>query len=176
MEGNIRKRSNMKLHDLKKEMPRIFERVKKDVKKVFGRHRVGLSLGLAEMGMRQGGFIGGMHFAPGTDIIMNISPLIIILETQPYEVVWAYTYHILLHEYIHSLGIIDERQCRILTLKLSKEIFSESDHPAIILAESGIGAFTPNLRLTYIPPNQKPDGITIEYLSEFEKESYDYYS
>ncbi|MHA1374254.1 MAG: hypothetical protein ACTSR7_08150 [Promethearchaeota archaeon] len=166
----------MKLHDLKKEMPRIFERVKKDVKKVFGRHRVGLSLGLAEMGMRQGGFIGGMHFAPGTDIIMNISPLIIILETQPYEVVWAYTYHILLHEYIHSLGIIDERQCRILTLKLSKEIFSESDHPAIILAESGIGAFTPNLRLTYIPPNQKPDGITIEYLSEFEKESYDYYS
>ena len=166
----------MNLSDLKKEMPKIFERVKKDVKKVFGRHRVGLSLGLAEMGMRQGGFIGGMHFAPGTDIIMNTSPLQIILETQPYEVVWAYTYHILLHEYIHSLGIIDENQCRILTLKLTKEIFSESDHPAITLAENGIGAFMPNLKLRYLPPNQKPDGIVVEYLSEFEKESYDYYS
>jgi hypothetical protein len=166
----------VKLQELKKEIPNIFERVRKDVKKVYGRRRVGLSLGLAEMGMRRGGFIGGMHFAPGTDIIMNTSPLRIILETQPYEIVWSYTYHILLHEYIHSLGIIDEQQCRILTLKLTKKIFSENDHPAVILAESGIGSFIPNLRMTYIPPTKKPDGIEIQYLLEFEKESFDYYS
>ena len=170
----------MKLHDLKKEMPKIFERVKRDVEKVFGRHRAGLSLGLAEMGMSliQGkeGFIGGMHFAPGTDIIMNTSPLKIILETQPYEIIWAYTYHILLHEYIHSLGVLNENQCRILTLKLTKEIFTESDHPAIILAENGIGTFIPNLKLRYNPPIKKPDEIVIEYLAEFEKESFDYYS
>jgi hypothetical protein len=166
----------MNLIELKEEIPKIFERVKKDVKKVFGRHRTGLSLGLAEMGMVQGGFIGGMHFAPGTEIIMNTSPLRIILETQSYEIVWAYTYHILLHEYIHSLGVIDEEQCRFLTFKLTKAVFSESDHPAITLAENGIGAFIPNLKLRYIPPNQKPDGIVIEYIAEFEKESYDYYS
>ena len=55
----------MNLQDLKKQMPEIFERVKKDVKKVYGRHRAGLSLGLVEMGMYRGGFIGGMHFNPG---------------------------------------------------------------------------------------------------------------
>ncbi|MHA1535211.1 MAG: hypothetical protein ACTSP8_10840, partial [Promethearchaeota archaeon] len=86
----------MNLRDLKHEMPEIFETVKKDVRNIFGRHRAGLSLGLAEMGMFKGGFIGGMHFHPGTEIVMNTSPLKIILESQPYEIIWAYTYHILL--------------------------------------------------------------------------------
>ncbi|MFW9950831.1 MAG: hypothetical protein ACFFKA_11995, partial [Candidatus Thorarchaeota archaeon] len=139
----------MNLQSLKKQLPEIFTQVKKDVKKTLNRHRAGLSLGLVEMGMFQGGFIGGMHFAPGTDIVMNKSPLKIILSSQPYEVIWAYAYHILLHEYIHSLGILNERQCRELTLKVSKEIFDEADHPAIILAEKGIGFFIPNLKITY---------------------------
>ncbi|GAH52249.1 unnamed protein product, partial [marine sediment metagenome] len=129
----------MNLSELKKEMPEIFESVKKDVRKILGRHRAGLSLGLVEMGMFRGGFIGGMHFHPGTEIVMNKSPLKIILDSQPYEIVWAYTYHILLHEYIHSLGIIDEWQCRAITLNISEEIFKEADHPAIILAKNGIG-------------------------------------
>ena len=88
----------MNLNDLKKLMPEIFQKVKNDVRKVYRRHRAGLSLGLVEMGMFQQGFIGGMHFHPGTEIVMNKTPLKIILETQPSDIVWAYTYHILLHE------------------------------------------------------------------------------
>jgi hypothetical protein len=166
----------MDLQELKKELPEIFKQVKKDVRKVLNRHRAGLSLGLAEMGMFQGGFIGGMHFAPGTDIVMNKSPLIIILSSQPYEIVWGYVYHILLHEYIHSLGIIDERQCREITLKVSKEIFKEADHPAIVLAEKGIGIYIPNLKITYIPPEMQPEGMPIEYVYNFDQESQTYYS
>ncbi len=166
----------MNLQDLKSEMPKIFEQVKKDVKKVYGRHRAGLSLGLVEMGMFRGGFIGGMHFSPGTDIVMNKTPLEIILREQPYEIVWAYTYHILLHEYIHSLGILNEQQCRIITLKISEKIFKETDHPAIILAKNGIGTFFPNLPLIYAPPDLTPDGIPIEYIFNFDHDSYDYYS
>jgi len=157
-------------------MPEIFEKIKEDVKKVYGRHRAGLSLGLVEMGMNRGGFIGGMHFHPGTDIVMNKTPLKIILKEQPSEIVWAYTYHILLHEYIHSLGIIDERQCRIVTLKISEEIFMDSNHPAINLAKNGIGTYFPNLNLIYTPPDLKPEGIPIEYVYEFDNQSYDYYS
>lgn len=157
-------------------MPGIFEQVKKDVKKVYGRHRAGLSLGLVEMGMHKGGFIGGMHFHPGTEILMNKTPLKIILEKQPYEIVWAYTYHILLHEYVHSLGVIDEQLCRAITLKISEKVFREADHPAIILARNGIGTYFPNLRLIYAPPDLQPDGIPIEYIYDFDKESFDYYS
>jgi len=159
-------------------MPEIFESVKKDVRKIYGweYHRAGLSLGLAEMGMVRGGFIGGMHFHPGTEIVMNISPLKIILASQPYEIVWAYTYHILLHEYIHSLGVIEERQCRAITLKISEEIFRKADHPVIILAKNGIGTYIPNLRILYVPPEQQPDGIPIEYVYGFDRESQSYFS
>ncbi len=165
----------MNLQDLKKLMPDIFERVKKDVEIVYGRHRAGLSLGLVEMGMHRGGFIGGMHFTPGTDIVMNKTPLKIILKEQPYEIVWAYTYHILLHEYIHSLGVLDEQQCRNITLRISEEIFKESNHPAIILAKNGIGTYFPNLPLIYAPPDLKSEA-QIEYIYNFDQESYDYIS
>ncbi|MFW9936954.1 MAG: hypothetical protein ACFFD5_04855 [Candidatus Thorarchaeota archaeon] len=166
----------MKFQELKKEMPKIFEKVKKDVRRVLGRHRAGLSLGLVEMGITPRGFIGGMHFHPGTEIVMNKTPLKLILKSQPYEIVWAYTYHILLHEYIHSLGIIDEEKCRTITLKISEDIFKEADHPAIILAKRGIDAYIPNLRISYLPPEQRPDGIAIEYVQDFDKESQSYFS
>jgi hypothetical protein len=171
----------MNLNDLKKIMPEIFEKVKKDVRKVYGRHRAGLSLGLVEMervldmeGFQ--GIIGGMHFYPGTEIVMNKTPLKFIIETQPPEIVWAYTYHILLHEYVHSLGVINERQCRDVTLKITEEVFKEPDHPAVILAKKGIGAYLPDLKMVYIPPERKPDGLPIEYVSGFDKESQTYFS
>ena len=166
----------MDLPELKSQIPSIFEKVRKDVKKIYKRRRAGLSLGLADLGMSQRGFVGGIHFHPGTDIIMNISPLKLIIETQPHEIVLAYTYHILLHEYIHSLGIIDERRCRILTLKLTEEIFENSDHPAVILAKNGIGTYLPTMELRYLPPEHKPEGIKIEYLPGFDRESYEFYS
>ncbi len=164
------------LEDLKRQMPKIFERVKKDVRRVTGRQRAGLTLGLVEMGMYRGGFIGGMHFSPGTDIVMNKTPLKILFDQQPYEIVWAYTYHILLHEYVHSLGVLNEQQCRDITLRISEEIFKDADHPAVLLARKGIGTYFPNLRLIYAPPDLQPDGIPIEYIYDFDQESYDYYS
>ena len=166
----------MNLEELKREMPDIFEKVQGDVKQTLGRHRVGLSLGLAEMGMYRGGFIGGMHFAPGTDIVMNKTPLRKIIKEQSYDIIFAYTYHILLHEYVHSLGVLNEQQCREITLRISEEIFQDADHPAIILAKNGIGAYFPDLNLIYAPPEYRPDGISIEYIHGFDKESYSYYS
>ena len=166
----------MNLHDLKKLMPEIFQKVKNDVRKVYRRHRAGLSLGLVEMGMFQQGFIGGMHFHPGTEIVMNKTPLKIILETQPSDIVWAYTYHILLHEYVHSLGVINENQCREVTLKITEDVFEEPDHPAVILAKKGIGVYLPDLKMLYIPPEQKPEGMIIEYVYGFDRESQTYFS
>ena len=156
-------------------MPEIFEQVKRNVRSVMGRHRAGLSLGLIEMGMFRGGFIGGMHFYPGTDIVMNKTPLKIILKEQPYEIVWAYTYHILLHEYVHSLGIINEQQCQAITLKISEEIFNDSD-PALIFAKRGIGAYFKDLNILYAPPDLNRQGFSIEYVSGFDRESQTYFS
>ncbi|MFO7797868.1 MAG: hypothetical protein R6W84_17135, partial [Promethearchaeia archaeon] len=76
----------------------------------------------------------------------------------------------------HSLGILDETMCREATLKVSEHVFDNSDHPALIFAKNGIGAYFPNLDLVYAPPQRKPDGIEIEYVKGFDKNSYSYYS
>lgn len=167
---------DLKFNEFKQELPEIFEKVRKDVKTVYGRRRAGLSLGLIEMGMTNRGFIGGMHLAPGTNIVMNKTPLRLIMEEQPYKIVWAYAYHILLHEYVHSLGVLNEQQCRAITLRITEEIFSDENHPAVILAKKGIRAYFPNLPMVYAPPKMRPDGISIEYIEGFDKPSYSYYS
>ncbi|MHA1525909.1 MAG: hypothetical protein ACTSQD_02665, partial [Promethearchaeota archaeon] len=64
-------------------MPEKKKKIKEDVRRTTGLHRAGISLGLAEMGMFQGRFVGGMHFPPGPDIVMNTAPLKVILEEQP---------------------------------------------------------------------------------------------
>ena len=166
----------MNLSEWKRELPIIFKKVRDDVQQVLDQHRKGLSLGLVDMGMVRGGFIGGMHLHPGTEIIMNTSPLRIILKTQTYEIVWAYTYNILLNLYLKSLGFSDEHFCREATLKVSKAIYKEQDHPAILMAANGIEAFFPNLKLTSIPPDRRTDGMSIEYITGFDEEDQDYYS
>lgn len=157
-------------------MPEIFERVKKDVRSVTGRQRAGLTLKLVKMPSLKGGFIGGVHFSPGTNILMNKIPLEKLLNQQPYEIVWAYTYHILLHEYIHSIGELNEQKCRYITLKISEAIFKENDHPAILLAKKGIGTFFPNLKFLYAPQDLQLDSVPIDYIHDFDRESFEYYS
>ncbi len=58
----------------------------------------------------------------------------------------------------------------------SKQIFKKADHPAIIMALNGIGYFIPDLNITYIPPDRRPDGMPIEFVSGFDSESQSYYS
>lgn len=167
---------NMNLQEIRKQMPDIFEKVKRDVCKETGRHRAGLSLGLVEMGIFQGGFIGGMFFSGGTMILMNVTPLRTIIEQQSDEIVWAYVYHILLHEYLHSLGFLNEHQCQEITLQISKNIFHDLEHPAVVLASKGLGAYFPDLPLIYAPADYNPDFGRIERVRDFDRESFRYFS
>ena len=166
----------MNLQEIRKQMPDIFEKVKRDVNKETGRHRAGLSLGLIEMGMSQEGFIGGMFFSGGTMILMNVTPLRVILDQQPNEIVWGYVYHILLHEYLHSLGFLNEHQCQEITLQISKNIFQDPEHPAIVLATKGIGAYFPNLPMIYAPSDFDANALRIERVKDFDRESCRYFS
>ena len=127
------------------------------------------------MGMYQGGFIGGMHFPPGTDIIINKTPLKLLIEQKPYDIVRAYTYHILLYLYVHALGYLKKDKCREITLRITEKVYTKY-HPAVIMAKKGIGAYFPNLNLIYAPDNLRSDRIRIEYINKFDKESYEYYS
>lgn len=119
----------------------IFELVKEAVRKTTGRSRAGLMLGLTDLGGDTRGFIGAFYPVDSNIIVMNKTPLERISETNP-ELYKPYTFHILLHEYIHSLGILDEDLVRRKTYEISKEMFGEK-HLATELAVD-MGKFLPD--------------------------------
>ena len=94
-------------NEIKQEFIEIFEEVKQVVKKSEGRSRAGLMLGLQELGSPLNGFIGAYYPVASNIIVVNKTPIRRIIETKP-ELIKPYGFHILLHEYIHSLGFLDE--------------------------------------------------------------------
>ena len=108
----------------KDELIDSFELVKEIVRKSYGRSRAGLMLGLQELGATLKGFVGAYYPLTSNIIVMNKTPIRRINETNP-KLLKPYSTHILLHEYIHSLGYIDENVVRRKTYEISKEHFGE---------------------------------------------------
>ena len=123
-------------------IPDIFEMVKEAVWKSLRRSRAGLTLGLVDMGNTQNGFVGGYYVTGSNMIIMNESPLQRIQETDP-KLLNPYIFNVLLHEYLHSLGIYEEKDVKDLVYEISREIFGERNKVTAISKD--INKFFPNL-------------------------------
>jgi hypothetical protein len=119
-----------------------FELVKDAVRKNEGRSRAGLMLGLQELGASQNGFIGAYYQVASNIIILNTTPIRRIIETKP-KLLEPYGFHVLLHEYIHSLGFLDEETTEKKTYEITKKYFGKN-HIATALSED-INKFLPNL-------------------------------
>ncbi|MHA1270015.1 MAG: hypothetical protein ACTSPY_09545 [Candidatus Helarchaeota archaeon] len=154
-------------------MPDLFEDIKKVVYQELGRRRAGLSLGLADIGVYNGFYIGAYHILSSNYIILNKTPLI-LLKNKPEEMIIAYLYHLLLHEYIHTLGVIDEKLCRQITYELSKKTFG-TDHIITVLARGGLNKLFPEI--IYAPVNfGLKTNYQIEIVYGFDKSNITYYS
>ena len=102
----------------------IFEVVKRAVERDVGYARGGLMLALADLGNHPHGFIGAFYPIATNVIVMNKVPLTRVKETSP-DLWRPYAFHVLLHEYLHSVGYVDERQCRQKVYDLSLALFGE---------------------------------------------------
>ena len=131
----------------------IFELMKQSVKQLLNMHRAGLMLGLAELGMSRGYFVGAFHPVGSNIIVVNRTPLETALETTEKRVFNAYCYHLFLHEYMHSLGHIDEEDVHDLTHEVCRLALG-NDHPATRMAEKGVKAYFP--KIEYLPPDDYP--------------------
>lgn len=120
----------------------IFELVKTTVRKATGRERAGLMLGLANLGGGPEGFVGAFYPVATNIIVMNSLPLNRIKETDP-SLYKPYVFHILLHEYLHTLGIIDEAATRQKAYEISAAAFGEN-HPVTQFA-ADLSRFIPKL-------------------------------
>lgn len=150
--------------DEAKTFPEIFELVKESVKIVFRKERAGLMLGLSDLGSSHHGFIGAFYPVGSNIIIMNKTPLRNIENTNP-SLMNAYIFHILLHEYLHTLGIIDEELARYMTHEVSKRVFGRS-HVVTEMA-ANFSKFFPNV----IYPSlgwESPQDFQIELVDNFD--------
>ncbi|MCU0859767.1 MAG: hypothetical protein MUE55_04200 [Thermoplasmata archaeon] len=125
-----------------RDLPDIFELVKRVVRRTTGRERSGLMLGLADLGGGPEGFVGAFYPLTTNIIVMNSLPLRRIKESDP-VLYKPYVFHILLHEYLHTLGIIDEAATRSRVYEISAEAFGK-DHPVTQFA-ADLSRFMPKL-------------------------------
>lgn len=115
-----------------RDYPALFRLVKRVVERGLGRSRAGMMLGLASLGMSPDGFLGGYFVVGSNAIVLNRDVLGYVKAEAP-EHHNAYAFHVLLHEYLHTLGWFSEDDVRPLARKLSEDAFGP-DHPATRIA------------------------------------------
>ncbi|MBI2660599.1 hypothetical protein HYX07_05545 [Candidatus Woesearchaeota archaeon] len=148
----------------------IFEVVKEIVMEYLGAEQAGLMVGVTDLGSHSQGFIGAFYSLDANMIIINKKPLGRILQTNP-ALYNYYLFHVMLHEYIHSIGSYDEAMTRLLVHELSRHYFGDN-HIATQLA-SDIEKFMPNL--TYPRHDfQPPQDISIEFVKGIDRKNTNY--
>ncbi len=113
-------------------MGEFFEIVKNVVRDFLNRERSGLMLGITELGGQPGAFIGAFHPVGSNFIVLNKTPMRVIEDTRP-EYYKYYIFHLLLHEYLHTIGILDEGYNRKITTLVSEKAFG-TNHPVSVIS------------------------------------------
>jgi len=158
--------------DVTDQLINTFEEVKEIVKITENKSRAGLMLGLQELGSSYNGFIGAYFPVSSNIIVLNKSPLKRIIETNS-KLIKPYGFHVLLHEYIHSLGFLDEQITRQKTYEISKKYLGEN-HIATQLSIN-MKKFFPNLVYPiygWIPSQKYPP---IDIIQGFDKSNTEHY-
>ncbi|MCF8884600.1 MAG: hypothetical protein QXK95_01170 [Nitrososphaerota archaeon] len=144
----------------------IFNLVKKAVKNTLGLHRAGLELVLMNLPNN----IGGLHEVGSNTIIMNKTLLEGVIELAKSKIeVNSYVFVVLLHEYLHSLGYIDDEEVSSLVKKIVAESLGE-DHPAYEIASTSIFTIYPELQM--LGPGKI--GRDMKIIKDFDKDNVNY--
>ncbi len=151
------------------DLPEIFELVKDSVRWVLNTDRSGLMLGLADLGNFSNGFLGAFHPVGSNIIVMNRTPLERIKETNK-SLFKPYAFHVLLHEYLHTLGVLEEERVSFLVYAVSSECFGE-EHIVTKIAKN-ITKFIPNMIYPWV--EWKPKDLDIMLVEGFDRSSYPY--
>lgn len=144
----------------------VFEVVKETAKNVLGKSRAGLMLVLGDLPAQ----VGALHSLGTNAIVVNKAiidalPVLVKKKEERNSIVYVF----ILHEYLHSLGYIDEGEVRTLTRSICEKSFGK-DHLATKLALAGPWQLYPEL--AWIKP--KDFGETAEVVKGFDKSSTSY--
>jgi hypothetical protein len=140
----------------------VYRVVRQAVRKVLGKERPGLGLGLSDLPPQ----LGAYWQVTGNLIVMNEGLLQVMRATAktPREYN-SFVFVILAHEYLHTLGYLAEGEVRPVTAKVARAIFGP-DHPATRMAEGDLWRMFPVL--SYAPGG---DGQTVRVVRGFDLDS-----
>jgi len=145
----------------------VFQLVKRAVKETLGESRVGLMLYLGNLPMH----VGAFHQVGSNGIVLNRRVLNLVEGSVKSTMeLNSFIFSILLHEYLHSLGYLNERHVRKLVYEISQKTFGE-DHPVTEMAVNGP---MKGLPLHEVPFNQ--DIGDFEIIRDFERPNQNYIS
>lgn len=147
----------------------IFEIVKDTVRRFLGIDQAGLLVGVTDLGAFDNGFIGAFYSLDANMIIINKRPLARILQTNP-SIYNYYLFHVILHEYVHSIGFFDEMQARQIVYDLSRQYFG-TGHMVTNLAHD-ISKFMPEL--AYPGTEFQPSSSEIEFVKGIDRKNTNY--
>jgi len=127
---------------LSKDFNEVFELVKRSVENTLHEHRAGLTLVLADLPTS----IGAYHVVGSNVIVMNRILLgAVTASVKSIEEVNYYVYMVLMHEYLHSLGHLDEADVRRLSQGIARENLGP-DHPVTKLIGGDLWRVYPQIR------------------------------
>lgn len=143
-----------------------FELVKAAVHEKLGMRRAGLNLVLQDMPS----YIGAYHVLGSNSIVVNRYILAAIKTlAKTGEEYNAYVFVVLAHEYLHSLGIMEELRVRELTYNICSSLFGGA-HIATRMARNDPASLYPELKNLAIARF----GSDFELVSDFDKSNLSY--
>ena len=155
----------VELLDSKMDFDSVFSVVKKSVRSVTGKTRSGLGLALSNLPAGLGAFwqIGGNYIVMN-EILLDAMKQI-TKNTREFN---SFVYLILTHEYLHSVGYINEEDARIMTHKVAVATFGK-EHPASIMSSDDLWKQYPILISL-----KGGDGSLLKIVSKFDMDSTSY--
>lgn len=142
----------------------IFDLVKKAVKKALGLHRAGLLLYLSNLPPHIGAYYQvGSNGIVLNRVLISMAGRSFMSKTELNSLIFS----LLLHEYLHSLGFLDERKVRELVYEISVETFG-ADHPTVKMALD-----PPKLNIPFSAFREYVGG-DLEIVKDFERTEHQY--
>ncbi len=144
----------------------VFRVVRGAVRQVLGIERPGLGLGLSDLPPQ----LGAYWQVTGNLIVLNEGLVEAMRQhaRDPTELN-SFIYVVLAHEYLHSLGYLDERSVREVTARVTRTAFGP-DHPATRMAEGDLWRLYPFL--AYAPGG---NGRRLKVVTKFDLDTTDRY-
>ncbi|MEM0155071.1 MAG: hypothetical protein QW597_00475 [Thermoplasmataceae archaeon] len=151
--------------DSKMDFDAVFEVVKDSVKFVLGKERSGLGLALSNLPSTMGAYwqIGGNYIVMNENLVRAMERL-----ASSFREFNSFVYMILTHEYVHSLGFIDELEARRVTAMVASVAFGEKHH-ASRMSSGDLWNLYPQLR--YVASG---NGDSLRIVSKFDSSATSY--